>query len=332
MNQNILISLIIPVYNVKDYLDECIKSIQSQTYKNFEAIFIDDGSTDGSSSLLDHYISKDARFKVYHQENQGVSKARQFGLDQASGKYVFFLDADDWMHNDLLTENVKIAEQTQSEVVLFGANEVQNGKILKERSPNTRQTYTGKEIVNQFNHFIHENNMNCLWNKLYLLSFLKENNIYFPNLKVGEDALFNIEVYKKLNRLTTNPKKYYYYRMDRDGSAMNSFRFERIYEVIAVRNGYYSLFSSWEADVSVTNNDTIDLLARYFKQLFLLKMSVNEYLLSCKKLIKLMTDSQFLKPIMLRQLSFMNKIYYLLIKLRIIYILKIFFITRFKRD
>ena len=94
------ISVIVPVYNVEQYLPQCLDSIINQTYKNLEIICVDDGSPDNSGKILDEYAKKDKRIKVIHQENQGVSVARNTGLDNATGKYIGFVDPDDWIEAD----------------------------------------------------------------------------------------------------------------------------------------------------------------------------------------------------------------------------------------
>ena len=97
MKQSPLISIIVPVYNVEDYIRPCLDSILAQTYTNFEAILVDDGSKDGSGSVCDEYAEKDSRFIVVHKENGGVSSARNKGLEIAKGEYIAFVDSDDWI-------------------------------------------------------------------------------------------------------------------------------------------------------------------------------------------------------------------------------------------
>lgn len=95
-----LISVIVPVYNVENYLCKCVDSIINQTYNNLEIILVDDGSTDGSASICDEYVLKDSRVKVIHKENGGVSSARNIGIAEASGEYICFVDSDDWLELD----------------------------------------------------------------------------------------------------------------------------------------------------------------------------------------------------------------------------------------
>lgn len=113
-----LVSVIVPVYNVERYLGECLESILGQTFRDFEVILVDDGSTDKSGSICDEYAEKDARIKVFHQKNQGVSAARNFALSKATGRYVMFVDPDDyWMCNTVLKQLVTVAEANDLDIV-----------------------------------------------------------------------------------------------------------------------------------------------------------------------------------------------------------------------
>ncbi len=121
MENQALISVIIPVYNVEEYLRECVDSVLVQTYQNFEIILVDDGSTDSSGEICDEYLEKDDRITVIHQKNGGLSAARNSGLSEAEGKYVYFLDSDDYITDNSLETLVEIAEKDNSDIVFFDA-------------------------------------------------------------------------------------------------------------------------------------------------------------------------------------------------------------------
>ena len=106
-----MISIIIPVYNAASYLDKCIESILHQKYKDFELLLINDGSTDNSGDICDAFALKDNRISVFHQQNQGVSAARNLGIEQAKGEWLQFIDSDDWIENDFLLNNVSRISQ-----------------------------------------------------------------------------------------------------------------------------------------------------------------------------------------------------------------------------
>lgn len=121
-----LISVIVPVYNVEKYIDKCINSIINQTYKNLEIILVDDGSPDNCGNICDEYSKKDNRIIVIHKENGGVSSARNIGIKNAKGKWITFVDSDDWIENDYVEKLSKIGIQNKAEVVLCGYNRIYN--------------------------------------------------------------------------------------------------------------------------------------------------------------------------------------------------------------
>ena len=112
-----LISVIVPVYNVEKYLDKCIQSILGQTYSNIELLLIDDGSTDSSGAICDKYVTQDSRVRVFHKSNEGVSAARNWGLDNAKGEWIAFVDADDWIDSDMYERMYNAAVQNQTDMV-----------------------------------------------------------------------------------------------------------------------------------------------------------------------------------------------------------------------
>ena len=121
MENQALISVIIPIYNVEAYLRECIDSVINQTYKNFEIILVDDGSTDSSGKICDEYVEKYDRITVIHQKNSGLSVARNTGLSEANGDYIYFLDSDDYIDEATLEKLLKIAKKNNSDIVFFDA-------------------------------------------------------------------------------------------------------------------------------------------------------------------------------------------------------------------
>ena len=114
------LSIIVPVYQAKEYLEKCINSILEQSFVDFELILVDDGSDDGSERICNDYAKKDERVKIIRQENQGVSSARNTGLDYATGKYIAFVDADDWVEKELFEESINAIEKSKADILYHG--------------------------------------------------------------------------------------------------------------------------------------------------------------------------------------------------------------------
>lgn len=197
INKEILFSVVVPVYNVKPFLSRCIDSILGQTYKNFELILIDDGSTDGSSDLCDSYLKKDSRVHVVHKNNGGLVSARNTGLHLALGKYIIYIDSDDWVNNDLLYYcNNVISTYPSVDLIIY------NFSIVKEDSLETHkfETCDGLYEKNQL-HDIQNNILNTFYMDInscrsaYRKDLLLKH--YCKNDKIvrGEDLAYFIEYF-----------------------------------------------------------------------------------------------------------------------------------------
>ena len=129
------ISIIVPVYNVEKYLPRCVDSILNQTFTNFELILVNDGSTDRSGIICDQYKKRDNRIKVIHKTNEGVSKARNIGISEAKGRYIEFIDSDDWIERSLLEDTLKQIRIDNSDIIFFGLlYEDEDDNLIKEKN------------------------------------------------------------------------------------------------------------------------------------------------------------------------------------------------------
>lgn len=167
--KNPLITVIIPVYNVEKYLRRCLDSVIAQTYQNLEIICVDDGSIDDSGKICDQYAVRDARIKVIHQENQGLSAARNRGLDCATGEYIAFVDSDDYIQSDMLERLYSELSKSEASYVICGYNVVNSaGIILGTHSVGKNRVCSGADGLRQ--HYYHSNgqeNFVTVWGKLY---------------------------------------------------------------------------------------------------------------------------------------------------------------------
>ena len=213
-----LISVIVPVYKVEEYLDRCVESIVNQTYRNLEIILVDDGSPDNCPAMCDAWAAKDVRIKVIHKENGGLSDARNVGLKIASGEYIAFVDSDDWIHSQYVANLHSACVEQGTLLSACDVMTVFEEQELCECDSNVKS-----------NCFSTEEAMRCLtegqkiravaWNKLY------HNNLIdcerFPVGRYHEDEFFTYRIVAKAEKVAYVPKPLYYY-YQRDGSIMNS--------------------------------------------------------------------------------------------------------------
>lgn len=171
------VSVIIPIYNVEKYLSECLDSVVNQTYKNLEIILINDGSKDGSANICKEYAEKDSRIIFVDQENMGVSKTRNKGIDIATGKYVLFIDSDDYCEANMVETAVK--NYDNGKMFVWGYTEVYKDKIVPIK-------YDEITIEN-LHQYISTTTLGVIWNKIFLMDILKKHQIRF------EEKIYNCE-------------------------------------------------------------------------------------------------------------------------------------------
>lgn len=192
-----LISIIVPIYNKEKYISKCLDSILQQDYYNFEIIIIDDGSTDNSSHIVKDYCSKNKNIKYYFQTNQGVSAARNKGLDLVSGEYIIFIDADDYISKKFIS-NLVLKKSINDDIVIAGLSKYfYNNIFLEKIFPSEEKILSQKDF---FKNFFVEQNKNGIYgfvcSKLIKSSIIKENNLRFnQDLVLGEDLEFFMRYY-----------------------------------------------------------------------------------------------------------------------------------------
>ena len=218
-----LISVLIPVYNVEKYLDRCMESVLSQTLPNIEVICVNDGSTDGSLKVLEKYAKQDSRVRIVSKENGGLPSARNAGLDIARGRYVGFVDSDDYIEPHMFETLYRTAEDTKSEVVICGAN------IFPEEPHASNWLYS--TLSPEYRHYdsftpdllydrIDTNPF--LWRCLIKKSLIDQHDFRLDeDIIIGEDKAFQCKVYPEANGITTIPDKLYNYFWCRPDSLMN---------------------------------------------------------------------------------------------------------------
>lgn len=206
--QDIAVSVIIPVYNTERFLRECLDSIRAQTLDNIEIICIDDGSTDSSLEILNAYSLIDPRITVVSQSNAGAGAARNKGLRMSRGKYLSFLDADDFFEPTMFEKAYSQAEREHAEIVMYHANFYDNtqcsfsaGYNVNEWMMPSHRPFAGTEVQKDTFHIT----IGWAWDKLFLSDFIRENNIYFQEQRTTNDLLFVFSALVKAKRITTLP-------------------------------------------------------------------------------------------------------------------------------
>ncbi|KMY51889.1 glycosyltransferase [Peribacillus loiseleuriae] len=195
---SIKVSVIIPVYNAEKYVAECIESLISQTLQDCEFIFINDGSKDRSGEMIEHYQKLDNRIILINQGNQGVSMARNAGLHIATGEYIGFVDADDYIENDMYERLYHSAKYDDCDVVISNFESEMDGHKVITKYPFPIDTTLKKNYIEQelLPYFIKADNLNSVVNKLFRNELIKEQSIGFPEkVALGEDGLFNIRFF-----------------------------------------------------------------------------------------------------------------------------------------
>ena len=217
---NNLVSIIIPVYNAEKYLPKCIESVLSQTYKTFELILINDGSSDNSAEICATYAEKDSRIKPIHQKNAGVSAARNRGISEANGEYICFIDADDWIEKDYLDHFISNIELSYSDFIISGYtyDYEKSGKVIKYDPPKKNaQLYEDIKIL--IPSLIDNKMLKSVWSKLFKLSIIKKYKIHFDTtISYSEDVVFCWTYLFHINSINTIPNAGYHYRNEEAGS------------------------------------------------------------------------------------------------------------------
>ena len=221
--ENYLVSVIVPMYNVGEYISRCIESILNQTYNNIEIILVDDGSPDNSKCIADGYAEKDQRIKVIHKQNQGVSVARNIGIDASSGDYVCFVDGDDWVMPDYVEHLLELCLKYDADVAytqdMFTTfhKDREALSIVQELSAED-----ATEAILCYNVPI------GVYSKMFRRIFLERSNLRFdPNIFIGEGFNFNTACFQRANKVIKSTHKIYFYRRDNEGSAMSRFKIEK---------------------------------------------------------------------------------------------------------
>lgn len=245
MMDNILISIIIPVYKVEKLLPRCIESVISQTYTNLEIILVDDGSPDNSGVICDEYSAKDTRIKVVHKGNGGLPSARNAGLDIATGDYIGFIDSDDYIENNMYENLIRQVKKYDSDIACCGIKRIfDDGRRIEKTSRYAKDVCFDREQA--FVEFqLYDGIGPAAWNKIFRSNIVK--NIRFQPYKRLEDFWYVGKCISNSNTVSYSPVYGYNY-MIRKNSITHSDFSDKDYDIIKVTNEIYKLFKEQYPD------------------------------------------------------------------------------------
>ena len=237
---NLLFSIIIPVYNVEQYLRDCLDSVINQSYSNYEVICINDGSTDDCQLILDEYAHKYSQVRIISQINKGLSGARNAGIIEAKGDYLFFLDSDDWIEPDTL--KVLAEKQTGEDLVCFNGRRYFEDETIEELDLGIEENeISGWDYYNKYALMPRKFHFVCSVLRIYRRDFILENNLFFEEGIYHEDNLFTPVVCYYAQTVKVIPNCLYVYRI-RKGSITQSFNNKRQFDMITVANKLSDFF------------------------------------------------------------------------------------------
>lgn len=258
-----LVSVIMPVYKVEEYVGRAIESILQQTYPHFEFFAVDDGTPDKSGEICDRYAAQDSRITVIHKENGGAPSARNVAIERARGKYFYFLDSDDWAEPTMLEDMVRLAEEHDAQYVVSGyyidtyynENEFVTQKNTYVDTVCENADAFRKVAVQLFD----RNLLYTPWNKLYKASYIQENNLRFPQT-FWDDFPFNMSVIRDVERVVITEKAYYHFIRARAESETAKY-VAQMYDKREEEQGWMEeLFTYWGLDTA----ESREFLARRY--------------------------------------------------------------------
>ena len=247
------ISIIVPVYNTAQYLKKCLDSLVNQTHKNIEIICVNDGSTDSSPIILNDFSIGDSRVRIIHQENQGVSHARNAGIEASNGQYILFVDADDYIEKNTCKKLLDTVKQSNADIVIFGGSTTTKVKWIDERLTTKAAIYENDSTHCMFD---------CApikpfcFNKLYSSSLIKKNNIFFDEeMDLGEDQLWLFSLVPWAKKIQVIEDKLYHYVTEREGSAMETYSADPDTKALKHLQLINKIYDEWETNKFISQNE-----------------------------------------------------------------------------
>ncbi|HHV8193751.1 TPA: glycosyltransferase family 2 protein [Streptococcus pneumoniae] len=251
-----LISIVVPIYNVENYLRMCLDSIQNQTYQNFECLLINDGSPDHSSKICEEFVEKDSRFKYFEKANGGLSSARNLGIERSGGgAYITFVDSDDWLENDALDQLYGALKKENADISIGRYNSYDETRyvymIYVTDPDDSLEVIEGKAIMDREGV---EEVRNGNWTVAVLKLFKREllQDLPFPIGKIAEDTYWTWKVLLRASRIVYLNRCVYWYRVGLSDTLSNTWSEKRMYDEIGAREEKIAILAS--SDYDLTNH------------------------------------------------------------------------------
>ena len=277
LKEKIKISIIIPIYNVEQYIEKCLISILKRSYKNLEIILVNDGTKDNSMKVIEHYLL-DSRIKVINKENGGLSSARNRGLEIARGDYIAFIDSDDWIEINKLIKLCEIIERENLDIIIG------NGESYPSKEKIHKKNYLGiKPGIELFKEMLKKKDyLETVWKCIYSRKFLQENNIKFKEGLLHEDTPFMFECLIKASKAKYENISFYFYRK-REDSIVATKTNVNLYHILHGANISLKLYQKNSRKNKELNTYLLNIYYKIFKELKIKDMDLIFKLIKLRK-------------------------------------------------
>ena len=273
--EQIKVTVIMPVYKVEDYVAKAMDSVIGQkkgdgeAFEGWELIAVDDGSPDRSGEICEEYARRDSRIRIIHQANAGAPAARNRAIDQARGKYLMFLDSDDYCGETMLSDMYELAEENEAQLVISGFYietyyDLKNGKYMVSDYIPESAVYKDRESFRRAAYKLFDKNMLYPpWNKLYLKSYIRDNGLYFPET-FWDDFPFVLSVIREIERVAVTERQYYHFLRARTESETQKY-VPKMYEKREEEHGWMvELYKHWGLWYGVQNEQNREMVSRRY--------------------------------------------------------------------
>lgn len=258
MKKDVLLTVVIPVYNVEKYLKRCVETVLVQEWHNYDILLVDDGSTDSSPQICDDYVKAYDFISVIHKENGGLSEARNIGISHAKGDYVYFPDSDDWIESQTFKELAEVLESQEFDIVSFNREFVKGEEDAIVSDPLVTQVFEGKDAFIQM--IKHSYITGFANDKIYKKSLFIDNNISFPKGKFYEDLGTNYKLFLSAKKVYATNQKYYHYLIDNTDSITQSWNEQKFSDMF----GFYKDIFYSDFVRSRLNQEELQILQLYY--------------------------------------------------------------------